>query len=63
MSDVLLWTPTHGCTRVDRPARMDSGGCLEDLQGEMGDRNREREREREIIREIQAVIVTKMMTL
>ena len=42
MNDFLVWTPTHGHTSVDRPARtyvhqlsVDTGWCLEDLPGVM----------------------------
>ena len=59
ISNVLLWTPSHGRASVGRPARTyqqqlsaDTGCCLEDLPGPMYDwdkweRERERERERE----------------
>ena len=43
-SDVLLWTPTHGC--------VDTGYSLEDLLGVMDDRDGER------VREIHVVSVT-----
>ena len=57
ISDVLLWTATHWCTRSGRPARTylhqicaNTGCSLEDLAGAMNDRDgwgeRERERER-----------------
>ena len=57
-SDVLLWTPKHGCACVGWPVRTylhqhcsDTGWSLEDLPGVMDDRHgqidRERERERE----------------
>ena len=45
ISDVLLWTPTHGCARVGRPARTyiqqlceDTGCNPEDLPEAMNDR-------------------------
>ena len=45
ISDVLLWTPTHGCARVGRPARTyiqqlceDTGCNPEDLLEAMNDR-------------------------
>ena len=61
ISDVLLWTPSHG-----RPAKTylpqlyaDTRYSLEDLPGAMNDRNeRKREREREIVREIYTISVT-----
>ena len=48
INDVLLWTPTHGCTSVGQPARTSlhqlSVGCsLEDLPRAINDRNRWRE--------------------
>ena len=49
ISDILLWTPTHGCSSVGQSAKtyiyhlcMDMGCCLEDLPVEM-DCERERE--------------------
>ena len=58
MSDVLLWSPTHGCASAGRPVGIyihqfcaETGCHLEDLPGAMYDRDgwqeRERERERE----------------
>ena len=53
ISEVLLWTPTHG--RAGRPARTyiqqlceDTGCCPEDLPGAMNDREEWRERVRDI---------------
>ena len=50
ISDVLLWTPTHGCARVGRPARTyiqqlceDTGCNPEDLPEAMKDREKWRE--------------------
>ena len=50
MSDVLLWTPTHGCASVGRPARTyiqqlceDTGCNPEDLPEAMSDREKWRE--------------------
>ena len=47
ISDVLLWTPTHGCARVGRPARTyiqqlceDTGCDPEDLLEAMNDREK-----------------------
>ena len=55
ISDILLWTPSHGRSKVRRPARTyvqklytDAGCSLEDLRGQMDDRDRWRERVREI---------------
>ena len=55
ISDVLLWTPTHGCARVGRPARTyiqqlceDTGCNPEDLPEAMNDREKWRERVRDI---------------
>ena len=55
ISDVLLWTPTHGCAKAGRPARTyiqqlceDTGCCPEDLPREMNDREKWRERVRDI---------------
>ena len=55
ISDVLLWTPTHGCARVGRPARTyiqqlceDTGCNPEDLPGAMNDREKWRETVRDI---------------
>ena len=53
--DVLLWIPTHGRTKVGRPARTyiqqlceDTGCCPEDLPRAMNDREEWRERVRDI---------------
>ena len=55
ISDVLLWTPTHGCARVGRPARTyiqqlceDTGCNPEDLPEAMNDREKWRQRVRDI---------------
>ena len=55
ISDVLLWTPTHGRARAGRPARTyiqqlceDTGCCPEDLPGVMNDREEWREKIRDI---------------
>ena len=55
ISDVLLWTPTHGCARVGRPARTyiqqlcENTGCNpEDLPEAMNDREKWRETVRDI---------------
>ena len=55
ISDVLLWTPTHGCARVGRPARTyiqqlceDTGRNPEDLPEAMNDRERWGETVRDI---------------
>ena len=55
ISDVLLWTPTHGRTKAGRPARTyiqqlceDTGCCPEDLPEAMNDREEWRERVRDI---------------
>ena len=55
ISDVLLWTPTHGCARVGRPARTyiqqlceDTGCNPEDLPEAMNDREKWRETVRDI---------------
>ena len=55
ISDVLLWTPTHGRAKAGRPARTylqqlceDTGCCPEDLPREMNDREEWRERVRNI---------------
>ena len=52
ISDVLLWTPTHGHAKAGRPARTyiqqlceDTGCCPEDLPEAMNDREKWRERE------------------
>ena len=51
ISNVLLWTPTHGRTKAGRPARTyiqqlceDTGCSPEDLPEEMNDREKWRER-------------------
>ena len=55
ISDVLLWTPTHGRAKAGRPARTyiqqlceDTGCCPEDLPEAMNDREKWRERVRDI---------------
>ena len=55
ISDVLLWTPTHGRANAGRPARTyiqqlceDTGCCPEDLPRAMNDREKWRERVRDI---------------
>ena len=55
ISDVLLWTPTHGRVNAGRPARTyiqqlceDTGCCHEDLPDAMNDREKWRERVRDI---------------
>ena len=55
ISDVLLWTPTHGCARVGRPARTyiqqlceDTGCNPEDLPEAMNDWEKWRETVRDI---------------
>ena len=55
ISDVLLWTPTHGRAKAGRPARRyiqqlceDTGCCPEDLCEAMNDREKWRERVRDI---------------
>ena len=55
ISDVLLWTPTHGCAKAGRSARTyiqqlceDTGCCPEDLPRAMNDREEWRERVRDI---------------
>ena len=55
ISDVLLWTPSYGRAKVERPARTyiqqlyaSTGSSLEDLLEGMGDREGWRERVREI---------------
>ena len=55
ISDVLLWSPIHGCARVGRPARTyiqqlceDTGCNPEDLPEAMNDRERWRETVRDI---------------
>ena len=55
ISDVLLWTPTHGRAKAGRPARTyiqqlceDTGCCPEDLPRAMNNREEWRERVRDI---------------
>ena len=55
ISDLLLWTPTHGRAKAGRPARTyiqqlceDTGCCPEDLTRAMNDREEWRERARDI---------------
>ena len=55
ISDVLLWTPTHGRAKAGRPAQTyieqlceDMGCCPEDLPEAMKDREKWRERVRDI---------------
>ena len=55
ISDVLLWTPTHGRAKAGRPARTyiqqlceDTGCCPEDLPEAMNDREKWRDRVRDI---------------
>ena len=55
ISDVLLWTPTHGRAKAGRPARTyiqqlceDTGCCPEDLPEAMNDKEKWRERVRDI---------------
>ena len=55
ISDLLLWTPTHGRAKAVRPARTyvqqlceDTGCCPEDLSEAMNDREKWRERVRDI---------------
>ena len=55
ISDVLLWTPTHGRPKAGRPARTyiqqlceDTGCSPEDLPEAMNDREKWRERVRDI---------------
>ena len=55
ISDVLLWTPTHGRAKAGRAARTyiqqlceDTGCCPEDLPRAMNDREKWRERVRDI---------------
>ena len=62
ISDVLLWTPTHGRAKAGRPARTyiqqlweDTGCCPEDLPRAMNDREEWRER----VRDIRATSVTR----
>ena len=60
ISDVLLWTPTHGRAKAGRPARTyiqqlceDTGCCPEDLPEAMNDR----EKWRESVRDIRATMM------
>ena len=55
ISDVLLWTPSHGRAKAGRPARTyiqqlsaEKGYSLKDIQGEMDDRDWWRERVKEV---------------
>ena len=55
ISDILLWTPSHGRAKAVRPARTyiqqlctDTGCCLEDLPGVIDDREGWRKRVRKI---------------
>ena len=55
ISDLLLWTPTHGRAKAGRPARTyiqqlceDTGCCPEDLPEALNDREKWRERVRDI---------------
>ena len=55
ISDILLWTPSHGRAKIGQPARTytqqlcaDTGCSLEDLLGVMDDRDGWWERVREI---------------
>ena len=55
ISDVLLWTPTHGRAKAGRPARTyiqqlceDTGCCPDDLPEVMNDREKWRERARDV---------------
>ena len=55
ISDVLLWTPTHGRAKAGRPARTyiqqlceDTGCCPEDLPEAINDREKWKERVRDI---------------
>ena len=55
ISDILLWTPTHGRAQAGRPTRTyiqqlceDTGCCPEDLPEAMNDREGWRERVRDI---------------
>ena len=55
ISDILLWTPTHGRAKAGRPARTyiqqlceDTGCCPEDLPEAMNDREKWQERVRDI---------------
>ena len=66
ISDVLLWTPTHGRAKAGRPARTyiqqlceDTGCCPEDLPRAMNDREEWRER----VRDIRATSAMMMMMI
>ena len=55
MSDILLWTPSHGRAKAERSARtyikqlcVDTGCSLEDLPEAMNDREGWRERVKDI---------------
>ena len=55
ISDILLWTPSHGRAKAGESARTyiqqlcaDTGYSLEDFPGAMNDRDRWQERVREI---------------
>ena len=50
ISDVLLWTPSHGRAKVGRPARiyMEQVSAYEDLPKSMDDRDGWRERIRDM---------------
>ena len=55
ISDVLLWTPTHGCAKAGQPAWTyiqqlceDTVCCQENLPEVMNDREKQRERVRDI---------------
>ena len=55
ISDILLWTPSHGQAKAEQPARnyvqqlcSDTGYSLEDIPGAMDDRDWWQERAREI---------------
>ena len=55
ISDILLWTPTHGRAKAGQPARTyiqqlceDTGCSPEDIQEAMNDREKSRERVRDI---------------
>ena len=56
ISDVILWTPTHGRAKAGRPARKyiqqlceDTGCCPENLPEAMNDREKWREMVRDIL--------------
>ena len=48
ISDILLWTPSHGRVKAGQQLCADIGHSLEDLLGAMDDRDGWRERVREI---------------